>query len=76
MEKNILKLLTENKTSREIANEIFTSIRTVQNHRTNICNKLNLKGYNKLLQFAIQNKFVMEQLKPYNLNPPPDSSKE
>lgn len=56
---NILKLLTENKTSREIANELFISVRTVQNHRTNICNKLNLKGYNKLLQFALQNKSLL-----------------
>jgi len=56
---NILKLLTENKTSREIADELFISVRTVQNHRTNICNKLNLKGYNKLLQFALQNKNLL-----------------
>jgi len=56
---NILKLLTENKTSREIANELFISVRTVQNHRTNICSKLNLKGYNKLLQFALQNKSLL-----------------
>jgi len=58
-ERHILKLLAENKTSREIADGLFVSIRTVQNHRTNICNKLNLKGYNKLLQFAIQNKSLL-----------------
>jgi DNA-binding NarL/FixJ family response regulator len=75
MEKHILKFLADNKTSREIAEETFTSIRTVQNHRTNICNKLNLKGYNKLLQFAIQNKSFLEQVKTYNLNPPQDSGK-
>jgi DNA-binding NarL/FixJ family response regulator len=75
MEKHVLKLLAENKTSREIADETYTSIRTVQNHRTNMCAKLNLKGYNKLLQFAIQNKFILEQVKAYNLNPPQDSGK-
>ena len=58
-ELNILRLLTENKTSREISDELYISVRTVQNHRTNICNKLNLKGYNKLLQFAIQNKNLL-----------------
>ena len=60
MEKLILKLLADNKTSREIATETYTSIRTVQNHRTNICSKLNLKGYNKLLQFAIQNRGLLK----------------
>jgi len=54
--KEILGKVSESKTSKEIAEELFISIRTVQNHRTNICNKLNLKGHNRLLQFAILNK--------------------
>lgn len=56
MEKRILTLIAENKTSKEIAAELFISYRTVQNHRNNICQKLNLKGHHKLLQFAIENK--------------------
>ena len=56
MEKRILKLIAENKTSKEIAAELFISYRTVQNHRNNICQKLNLKGHHKLLQFALENK--------------------
>jgi len=56
MERKVLKLIAQNKTSKEIAAELFVSHRTVQNHRTNICNKLNLRGHNKLLQFAIENK--------------------
>jgi len=55
-EKQILKSLAENKTSSEIANALFIDVRTVQNHRNNICQKLGLHGYNKLLQFAIENK--------------------
>jgi len=61
-EKQILKLISENKTSREIANELYISYRTVQNHRTNICEKLGLKGYNKLLQFALENKAYLNAL--------------
>jgi DNA-binding NarL/FixJ family response regulator len=57
-EKQVLEKVAENKTSREIAEELFISIRTVQNHRNNICTKLNLKGYNKLLQFAIYNRDI------------------
>jgi len=56
MEKRILKLIAENKTSKEIAMELFISYRTVQNHRTHVCEKLDLKGHHKLLQFALKNK--------------------
>jgi DNA-binding NarL/FixJ family response regulator len=59
MEKKILQKISESKTSKEIADELFISIRTVQNHRTNICGKLNFKGHNRLLQFAILNKHLI-----------------
>jgi DNA-binding NarL/FixJ family response regulator len=55
-ERRILKLLSENKTSREIAGEMYVSHRTIENHRANICQKLGLHGNNALLQFAIENK--------------------
>lgn len=55
-ERKILKLISQNKTSKEIAEELFVSIRTIQNHRNNITRKLGLKGHHKLLQFAIENK--------------------
>jgi len=55
-EKKILKLIAQNKTSKEISEELFVSIRTIQNHRNNIAQKLGLKGHHKLLQFAIENK--------------------
>jgi DNA-binding NarL/FixJ family response regulator len=55
-ERKILKLLAENKTSLQIAEELFISHRTVQNHRNNIAHKLNLNGHNRLLLFAIEHK--------------------
>jgi DNA-binding NarL/FixJ family response regulator len=55
-EKNVLKLLAENKTSKQIADELFISEKTVQNHRNNISQKLNIKGPHKLLEFAMKNK--------------------
>ncbi len=55
-ERNILKFISENKTSKEIADILFLSHRTVENHRTNISNKLNLRGSHSLLKFAIENK--------------------
>ncbi|RMD91475.1 MAG: DNA-binding response regulator [Calditrichaeota bacterium] len=59
MERRILKLVAENKTSQEISQELFISYRTVQNHRNNICNKLGFKGHNKLLQFALEHKSLL-----------------
>ncbi|HEY3250550.1 MAG TPA: response regulator transcription factor [Ignavibacteria bacterium] len=55
-EKQILKLIAQNKTSHQIADELFRSIRTIENHRNNICTKLGLKGPHALLIFAIENK--------------------
>lgn len=55
-EKQILQLIAEQKTSKEIADLLFISIRTVDNHRMNICNKLSIHGANALLKFALENK--------------------
>ena len=56
-----LRELSLNKTSREIAATLGVSHRTVQNHRAHICAKLDLKGSNRLLEFAIENR---ERLSP------------
>lgn len=53
-ELTIMKKLSDMKTSQEIADELNVSIKTVQNHRHNICNKLNLSGTHALLKFAIE----------------------
>jgi DNA-binding NarL/FixJ family response regulator len=58
-ERAILKLLAQSHTSKEIAEKLFVSVRTVENHRTHICQKLGIKGYNKLLQFALENKSAL-----------------
>lgn len=58
-ERKVLKLLAENKTSKEIAKELFISPKTVENHRSNIITKLGLKGRNQLFLFAFKNKFLL-----------------
>jgi len=55
-ERRILKLIAENKTSRDIAKELFISPRTVEAHRANISTKLSLRGSHSLLQFALENR--------------------
>ena len=54
--------IAENKTSRQIAGELYVSYRTVQTHRANICAKLGLKGHNRLLQFALEHKSSLASL--------------
>lgn len=54
-ERRILKLIGEDYTSKEIANLLNLSVRTVDNHRQHICNKLKLHGTHSLLKFAFDN---------------------
>lgn len=54
-ERRILKLIGEDYTSKEIADRLKLSVRTVDNHRQHICNKLGLHGTHSLLKFAFDN---------------------
>ena len=54
-ERRILKLIGEDYTSKEIASLLKLSVRTVDNHRQHICNKLKLHGTHSLLKFAFDN---------------------
>jgi DNA-binding NarL/FixJ family response regulator len=54
-ERRILKLVGEDYTSKEIANHLNLSVRTVDNHRQHICDKLKLHGTHSLLKFAFDN---------------------
>ena len=53
-EREVLKLLTDGKTSKEIADMLYISLRTVQNHRANIMRKLNFKRTADLVKYALQ----------------------
>lgn len=55
-ERRVLKLVSEAKSNKQIADELFLSIRTIENHRSNICAKLNLEGKNALLTYALTHK--------------------
>ncbi|HYJ46514.1 MAG TPA: response regulator transcription factor [Pyrinomonadaceae bacterium] len=53
-ERNILRLIAAEKTSRQIADELHISVRTVDRHRSNISAKLDLSGANALIRFALK----------------------
>ena len=58
-ERRVLKLVAEAKNNKQIADELFISVRTVENHRSNICHKLDLEGKNALLTFALTHREII-----------------
>lgn len=55
-ERRILRLVSEARTTKEIADQLGLSPRTVETHRQNICQKLELQGVHSLVKFAFDNK--------------------
>ena len=57
-EREILKLIAEGKSNKDMAGLLVISIRTVERHRANIMDKLNLKKTADLVKYAIQKGYV------------------
>jgi len=57
-ELEILKLFAEGLTNKEIADKLFISIRTVESHKNNIMQKLELKTTVELVKYAIRNNII------------------
>lgn len=52
-EREILQLVAEGRTNREIADRLFISIKTVLRHRTNVMEKLGFHNRTELIKYAI-----------------------
>jgi DNA-binding NarL/FixJ family response regulator len=57
-ELEMIKLISDGLSYKEIANAIDVSIRTVESHKNNILAKLELKNTIELVKFAIKNKLI------------------
>ena len=57
-EVDIIRLLSDGLTVREIAEHLFISIRTVETHKANIISKLGFKNTVELIRYAIKNGIV------------------
>jgi len=53
-EREILQLVVEGKSNKEVANMLNLSVYTVETHRSNIMEKLNLKGVPELILYAVR----------------------
>lgn len=60
-EKKILRLIADGLSSKEIGDELSIHYRTVENHRTNMCRKLNIEGANALARFALQHRAALQE---------------
>jgi len=60
-ELQILELISEGYSSSEIANKLYISSRTVENHRANIMQKFRVKNAAELVRYAFVNKILTLQ---------------
>lgn len=58
-EKEVLKLLSEGCTNKETAIRLGISVRTVETHRKNIMEKINVKNLAGLIKYSIANKLIV-----------------
>ena len=57
-EREVLQLIAEGKTNKDIASTLHLSVYTVDGHRTRIMDKLNLHSVGELVRFAVRNGLV------------------
>jgi DNA-binding NarL/FixJ family response regulator len=57
-EREVLQLIAEGHTNRQIAEILCLSIKTVQSHRANLMHKLGLHDRGELIKYAIQKKII------------------
>lgn len=57
-EREIVQLLAEGKSNKEIADALGISVHTAETHRSNILRKLNLRSMSELVRYAIREQIV------------------
>lgn len=57
-EREVLQLLAEGRTNKEVAITLGISVKTVETHRSNLMSKLDLHSISDLVRYAIQNEII------------------
>ncbi|MBD3380565.1 MAG: response regulator [candidate division Zixibacteria bacterium] len=58
-EREVIQLVAEGKTTKDISKILYISPKTVEAHRSNISNKLNLKSVEEIRDYAVRKGFVI-----------------
>jgi DNA-binding NarL/FixJ family response regulator len=57
-QREILKMIAEGKSNKEIGDLLFISVRTVERHRANIMSRLNIKKTAELVKYALRKRYI------------------
>ena len=57
-QREIVRLLAEGKTNKEVAAALGISVKTAETHRNNIMRKLQLRSFSDLVRYAVRHKLV------------------
>ena len=57
-EKEVLKLIAQEFTTQEIANQLFISLKTVESHRSSLLSKMNARNSAGLVRIAMENNLL------------------
>ena len=57
-EREVLQLIAEGKSNKDIANLLNLSVYTVESHRSNLMEKLNVRGLPELILYAVRNGII------------------
>ena len=57
-EREIVRLLAEGKSSREVAESLNISVKTAETHRSNLMRKLQLHTVSELVRYAVRNQII------------------
>lgn len=59
-EREIVQMLAEGNSNKEVASKLGISVKTAETHRATIMKKLNLKAFSELVRYAVRNHLVQE----------------
>ena len=57
-EREVVQLLAEGRTNKEVATRLGISVKTAETHRANVMRKLNLHSVTELVRYAVRNRMV------------------
>jgi DNA-binding NarL/FixJ family response regulator len=73
-EREIVQLLAEGKSTKEVAGLLNLSVKTAETHRSNVMRKLGIHSVSELVLYAIRNNIIQAEVPPSKKSKPADSA--